>query len=72
MDGAAAEGTLKAVTNDQPTKLDEIYTPALVLDRTKLKANLARMAAHAKAVGVTLRPHLKTSKFTTCSARHSD
>lgn len=62
MDDAVGEGTLGAVTNDQPTKLDEIYTPALVLDRTKLIANFARMAAHARKVGVRLRPHLKTAK----------
>jgi D-serine deaminase-like pyridoxal phosphate-dependent protein len=37
-------------------------TPALVLDRTRLTANLDRLAARAAALGVQLRPHLKTAK----------
>lgn len=40
-----------------------IATPALVIDRTRLEANVARMAAAMDAVGVALRPHFKTSKL---------
>ncbi len=43
-------------------KLADLDTPALVLDRTKLAGNLARMSARAGDLGVALRPHLKTAK----------
>lgn len=39
-----------------------IPTPALVLDRQKLRTNLSRMQQHAAKLGVRLRPHLKTAK----------
>ena len=39
-----------------------IDTPALILDETKMDANIARMRDKARSLGVTLRPHLKTSK----------
>lgn len=42
--------------------LDELPTPALILDRGKLQANLDRMAAAVARHGVALRPHLKTAK----------
>jgi D-serine deaminase-like pyridoxal phosphate-dependent protein len=42
--------------------LHSIDTPALVLDLDKLEANAARMQAKLDALGVTLRPHLKTAK----------
>lgn len=45
-----------------PATLAEVYTPALVLDRVKLRRNLDRMADRAAARGVPLRPHLKTAK----------
>ncbi len=40
----------------------EIDTPCLVLDRSILERNLARMRARMEAHGVALRPHLKTAK----------
>lgn len=40
-----------------------IQTPALVIDKTRLEANIARMAAAMDSAGVTLRPHFKTSKL---------
>lgn len=46
----------------QPRVRDEIVTPALVLDLDLCEANIARMAAHAKAAGINLRPHAKTHK----------
>jgi D-serine deaminase-like pyridoxal phosphate-dependent protein len=42
--------------------LATLSTPALLLDRTTLAANLDRLAARASALGVLLRPHLKTAK----------
>src|SRR5215469_3173798 len=37
-------------------------TPALVLELEPMERNVAAMAAHARAVGVALRPHAKTHK----------
>jgi D-serine deaminase-like pyridoxal phosphate-dependent protein len=37
-------------------------TPALVLDLDIMERNIASMAAHARSVGVKLRPHAKTHK----------
>lgn len=42
--------------------LEQVETPALVLDAVKLERNVARMRAKAKALGVSLRPHVKTPK----------
>ena len=40
----------------------DLVTPALILDRPRLEANAARMREKVAALGVTLRPHVKTSK----------
>ena len=40
----------------------ELTTPALILDRTRLERNAARMRDHVAKLGVKLRPHVKTSK----------
>lgn len=40
----------------------DISTPALILDRSKLQVNADRMRARVRQLGVTLRPHVKTSK----------
>ncbi|TDL79639.1 DSD1 family PLP-dependent enzyme [Palleronia sediminis] len=45
-----------------PKSLDDVTTPALVLDRTRMARNIARLSGRAEALGVTLRPHLKTAK----------
>ena len=42
--------------------LDELETPALLVDLDVLEANLAEMAAVAARAGVRLRPHTKTHK----------
>lgn len=42
--------------------LVDLQTPALILDRPRLKANIAAMSAHINDHGVDLRPHLKTAK----------
>jgi D-serine deaminase-like pyridoxal phosphate-dependent protein len=44
------------------TSIEELTTPALLLDLDKLESNLEAMAARAKALGVGLRPHIKTHK----------
>ena len=43
-------------------QLNELETPALVLDRAKLDRNLERMSAHIRGLGGVLRPHVKTAK----------
>jgi 3-hydroxy-D-aspartate aldolase len=42
--------------------IDEVDTPALIVDLDALEANLDHMAALAAAAGVKLRPHAKTHK----------
>ncbi|HZT03992.1 MAG TPA: alanine racemase [Steroidobacteraceae bacterium] len=45
-----------------PTTLHEAETPAIVLDRGKLGANCERVRSRCRALGVGLRPHMKTLK----------
>ena len=45
-----------------PTFLDSLETPCLLLDEARLRANVARLRAHLYGLGVILRPHLKTAK----------
>lgn len=42
--------------------LNELTTPSLVLDRSRLLRNLARMRDHLRPHAVAFRPHLKTAK----------
>jgi 3-hydroxy-D-aspartate aldolase len=55
--------------NEPPARIgapiDEIDTPALVLDLDAFEQNLERMAGFARAAGVRLRPHAKTHKCPT-------
>lgn len=44
------------------TTIHELETPALLLDRSKMERNVARMEARARELRVALRPHLKTCK----------
>jgi D-serine deaminase-like pyridoxal phosphate-dependent protein len=44
------------------TTLHDLPTPALLLDLEVLERNLDRMAGRADALGVRLRPHIKTHK----------
>lgn len=43
--------------------LDEIDTPAVLIDTAIAEANLSRAQAYADANGMTLRPHIKTHKL---------
>src|SRR5690606_13433098 len=52
----AKEDTMSART------LTELQTPCLVLDEARMERNIERLRVHARNLGVTLRPHLKTSK----------
>ena len=42
--------------------VSDLPTPALLVDRARLHANLDAMQARAQATGVALRPHVKTHK----------
>lgn len=43
-------------------KLEDLETPALILDKARLARNAERMSERAKQLGVDLRPHMKTAK----------
>jgi len=43
-------------------QLNELETPALVLDRAKMDRNIARLRDRLAPFGVALRPHVKTNK----------
>lgn len=43
-------------------RLDDLPTPSLVLDRSRLARNIARLQGRARELGVVLRPHMKTAK----------
>jgi D-serine deaminase-like pyridoxal phosphate-dependent protein len=45
-----------------PQTIDDLPTPALILDRAILSRNLKRMSERLRSAGVMLRPHLKTAK----------
>lgn len=47
-------------------------TPYLAVDTAVLDANIARMAAHTRALGVDLRPHAKTHKSPDIARRQRD
>ncbi|MEP7205874.1 MAG: DSD1 family PLP-dependent enzyme [Casimicrobiaceae bacterium] len=49
--------------------LDEVDTPALVVDLDAFEHNVAKMAAFTKAAGVRLRPHAKTHKCPTIARK---
>lgn len=46
----------------RPLSIDELPTPALLLDRAAMERNLARMAGHLHNHGKLARPHAKTHK----------
>ena len=43
-------------------RLEDLETPALLLDTPKMERNIARMRARMAKLGVSFRPHLKTGK----------
>jgi D-serine deaminase-like pyridoxal phosphate-dependent protein len=51
------------------TTIHDLPTPALLLDLDVLEANLRRMDARARSLGVALRPHVKTHKSIEVAAR---
>lgn len=47
----------------RPTTVRDIDTPAILIDVNRVQANIAKAQAHADAIGVKLRPHIKTHKL---------
>jgi len=56
--GIAGRGDEKSMKK----KIDTLATPSLLLERSVLVRNIARMAQRMTGFGVELRPHLKTAK----------
>jgi D-serine deaminase-like pyridoxal phosphate-dependent protein len=52
--------------------LDKVTTPALTVDRARLRRNVEEMAARAGSLGVSLRPHAKTHKSPAIAALQRD
>jgi D-serine deaminase-like pyridoxal phosphate-dependent protein len=42
--------------------LDQLETPALLLDEARMERNIARMRERMRSLGVSFRPHVKTNK----------
>lgn len=58
----AAYPTQRPIPAQIGMSIDEIETPALVVDLDRFERNIRTMAAFAKAAGVRLRPHAKAHK----------
>ena len=54
---------------DVGMRLDEVDTPALVIELDAFEANLEHMAEVARAAGIRLRPHAKTHKCAVIAQR---
>ncbi len=62
---AVTEATIDRRDNLKPAAtptLQDLETPCLVLDADRMERNVARLRARLTALGVGLRPHLKTCK----------
>lgn len=53
-------------------RVNELPTPCLLLDESVMQSNIERLNRHLQALGVTLRPHLKTSKCIDVARRMMD
>lgn len=49
-------------SDENDLRADDLRTPCVVVDRSKVFANIARLRRQMTDAGVTLRPHLKTVK----------
>jgi 3-hydroxy-D-aspartate aldolase len=68
-DRLLANRPLTAVALDAPVSLNDVPTPALLLDEDALTRNIARMADFLGARGKGFRPHAKTHKCPEVAAR---
>lgn len=60
--GADARASATPIRLDQPIPLEDIPTPALLVDLDRMESNLRKMAGDAKTMNVGVRPHAKTHK----------
>ena len=65
-------GHLNHAMESSMSTIDQIPTPALLLDLDRLDANLKWMADRATELGVALRPHIKTHKCIEIGKRQLD
>lgn len=68
-DRLLANRPLNPVALDAPVPLNDVPTPALLLDEDALTRNIARMAGFLGARGKGFRPHAKTHKCPEVAAR---
>src|SRR5688572_12533761 len=52
--------------------VDELQTPSIVVERSRLETNIRSMQATCDAHGVELRPHIKTHKMVAVARRQLD
>jgi D-serine deaminase-like pyridoxal phosphate-dependent protein len=69
---AIASRARDAIALDRPLPIGSVPTPALLVDAAALERNLERMAAHARAKDIALRPHTKTHKCPLLAKRQMD
>jgi D-serine deaminase-like pyridoxal phosphate-dependent protein len=68
MTEARAGSVANVVPDSLPATVEQIQTPAAVVDVARVTHNLDRMAEYARAYGLRLRPHVKTHKTTVIGA----
>ncbi len=58
----SSKAAADAIPVAKPLAIDELSTPALLIDLDRMDGNLRKMADHARGKNVGLRPHTKTHK----------
>ncbi len=61
-DGARFSGAAGPQEAESVMHINDLFTPSLVLDEGVIGRNIAKMADRCRALGVALRPHVKTPK----------
>jgi D-serine deaminase-like pyridoxal phosphate-dependent protein len=60
--GADARKSAIPIRLDKPIPIEDLPTPALLIDLDRMEGNLRKMAGDAKQMNVGVRPHAKTHK----------
>ena len=60
---------MKSAPAEIGSKLEDVLTPALIVDLDAFERNLDKMSAFARGAGVALRPHSKTHKCPTIALK---
>ena len=61
-EGQIESRPIEAISLEPPVPVEEIPTPALLIDEVAFQRNLERMAGHITASGLSLRAHAKMHK----------